>query len=310
MIYLLQHAQSEQSQGFAVVFKQIDVPRREHAQHACGASPEDKSLVKKTPRRARIGSLLAIIAGTVLLSGCSNDTELGRIGFPAPATQEGPRMLSLWQGSWIAAGIVGVLVWGLLIWAIVVYRRREGDTYPAQTRYNVPIEIAYTIAPLIMILGLFYFTARDQAILTKVSADNTHSVNVVGWRWSWAFNYTEEGAYDVGTPGERPVLWLPVDEKVKFVLTSPDVIHSFWVPAFLMKMDVVPGRHNTFEVTPNKLGTYAGKCAELCGVDHSRMLFEVKVVTRAEYDAHIADLKLRGQVGSLDNGRSPIAGES
>jgi len=266
--------------------------------------------VEKTPRRVRIGALLAISAVGSLLSGCSNDTQMGRIGFPAPATAEGPRIVSLWQGSWIAATIVGVLVWGLLIWAIVVYRRREGDGYPEQTRYNIPIEIAYTIAPLIMILGLFYFTARDQAILTKVSNDNTHSVNVVGWRWSWAFNYTEEGVYDVGTPGERPVLWLPVDEKVKFVLTSPDVIHSFWVPAFLMKMDVVPGRHNTFEVTPNKLGTYAGKCAELCGVDHSRMLFEVKIVSRAEYDAHISDLKARGQVGSLDNGRSPVAGES
>ena len=75
-----------------------------------------------------------------------------------------------------------------------------------------------------------------------------------------------------------------------------------------MKMDVVPGRHNTFEVTPNKLGTYAGKCAELCGADHSRMLFDVKVVNRADYDAHIADLKARGQVGLLDTGRSPEAG--
>ena len=76
-----------------------------------------------------------------------------------------------------------------------------------------------------------------------------------------------------------------------------------------MKMDVIPGRHNTFQATPNKLGTYAGKCAELCGVDHSRMLFNVKVVSRAEYDAHIAELKAKGQTGALDNGRSPLAGE-
>jgi cytochrome c oxidase subunit 2 len=77
-----------------------------------------------------------------------------------------------------------------------------------------------------------------------------------------------------------------------------------------MKMDVVPGRRNAFQVTPNKLGDYAGKCAELCGVDHSRMLFDVKVVTRAQYDAHIADLKSRGQIGTLDNGRSEVAGVS
>jgi cytochrome c oxidase subunit 2 len=229
---------------------------------------------------------------------------------PAPATQEGPRILLLWQGSWIAAMVVAVLVWGLLIWAIVAYRRRDGDGYPRQTRYNLPIEILYTVAPLIMILALFYFTARDQTILTRVTNDATHKVNVVGWRWSWAFNYLDEGVYDVGTPAQRPVLWLPVDEKVTFELTSPDVIHSFWIPAFLMKMDVVPGRRNAFQVTPNKLGDYAGKCAELCGVDHSRMLFDVKVVTRAQYDAHIADLKSRGQIGTLDNGRSEVAGVS
>ena len=256
---------------------------------------------------------LAVLTGSALaLSGCSNasDSEWGRIGMPAPVTKEGPRTLLLWQGSWLAAMIVAVLVWGLLIWAIIAFRRKDGDGYPRQTRYNVPIEILYTVAPLIMILALFYFTARDQAILTKVDNSNTHTVNVVGWRWSWAFNYKDEAAYDVGTPGQRPTLWLPVDEKVKFVLTSPDVIHSFWVPAFLTKLDVIPGRQNEFEVTPDKVGTYAGKCAELCGVEHSGMIFDVKVVSRAEYDAHIADLKKAGQTGSLDNGRSIVAGVS
>jgi cytochrome c oxidase subunit 2 len=229
---------------------------------------------------------------------------------PEPATEEAPRILSLWQGSWIAAWIVGALVWALLIWAIVKYRRREGDALPEQTKYNVPIEILYTVAPLIMILAMFFFVARDQAALTTVKNDQKHTVNVVGFRWSWAFNYLEEGAYEIGTPGERPVLWLPADEKVQFKLTSPDVIHSFWVPAFLMKMDIVPGRENVFEATPNKLGMFPGKCAELCGVDHARMIFDVKVVTRAEYDAHIQELKAKGQTGVVDSGRAQIAGES
>ena len=258
----------------------------------------------------RVFAALIIGLGVASISGCSTDTQLGRFGMPAPATEEAPRIVSLWQGSWIAALVVGVIVWGLLIWAIVVYRRREGDGLPEQTKYNIPIEIFYTIAPLIMIAAMFYFTQRDQAILTKVDNSQKHSVNVVGWRWSWGFNYMEEGVYDLGTPGERPILWLPVDEKVKFQLTSPDVIHSFWVPAFLMKMDVIPGRQNEFAVTPNKLGTFAGKCAELCGADHARMLFDVKVVTRAEYDAHIAELKAKGQTGVLDSGRSKVAGES
>ena len=81
---------------------------------------------------------------------------------------------------------------------------------------------------------------------------------------------------------------LPVDETIQFNLHSPDVIHSFWVPGFLFKMDVIPGRDNHFELTPTASGTFAGKCAELCGVYHSRMLFNVKVVSEDEYDSYLA----------------------
>jgi cytochrome c oxidase subunit 2 len=214
-------------------------------------------------------------------------------------------MLNLWTGSWIAAMAVGLLVWGLIIWSIIVFRRRRHDTgAPVQFRYNLPVEIMYTVIPLIMVGGLFFFTARDQIELTRVTDEQDLTVNVVGFRWSWVFNYLDENAYDIGTPGQDPVLYLPVDEKVQFELTSPDVIHSFWVPTFLFKMDVVPGRTNRFEVTPNKEGTFLGKCAELCGVDHSRMLFTVKVVPRAEFDAHMQELRQKGQFGQLTTGRT------
>ena len=182
-------------------------------------------------KRKRLGLGLTALASVLLLTSCSSETELGRIGMPEPATEEAPRILSLWQGSWIASMFVGVLVWALLIWAIIAYRRKDGDKLPEQTKYHVPLEVMYTVIPLIMILALFWFTARDQKILTENPGDQKHSVNVVGWRWSWGFNYIEEGAYDVGTPGERPVLWLPVDEKVKFSLTSPATLSSLPNPA-------------------------------------------------------------------------------
>ena len=124
-----------------------------------------------------------------------------------------------------------------------------------------------------------------------------------GFRWSWGFNYVEEGVYDVGTPGNRPVLWLPVDERARFELVSPDVAHGFWVPDFLFKMDVIPGRMNKFELTPNKLGLFPGKCTELCGLDHARMLFDVKVVSRAEFEAHMDELRAMGQTGVFAQGR-------
>jgi len=201
------------------------------------------------------------------------------------------------------------VTWGLMLWAAVAYRRRHKNDVPEQTKYNIPIEILYTVVPLIMILGLFWFTAKDQSEILAVSNDQQHTVNVVAYRWNWGFNYLDEDTYTVGTPNLPATLVLPVNEKVRFELTSPDVIHSFWVPSFLFKMDVIPGKTNVFELTPNKVGTYAGKCAELCGVDHSRMLFNVKVVEKAEYDAYIAGLKASGQTGLLVTGRSNDHGQ-
>jgi cytochrome c oxidase subunit II len=217
---------------------------------------------------------------------------------PEPVTDSGRRILSLWQGSWIAAWIVGAFVWGLILWAVVAYRRR-GDHLPAQTRYNVPIEVLYTVVPLIIVAVLFYFTARDQTEIMAISGDDreVHVVNVNAIRWSWQFNYAEAGpdATVTGTPQQAPTLYLPVGERVRFVLTTSDVNHSFWVPAFLMKLDHIAGRVNQFEVTPEKEGTFPGRCAELCGRDHSRMLFQVKVVSPDEYQRQIALVK--GQQG-------------
>lgn len=259
----------------------------------------------------RIGALVA--AGSALtLSACSQEARESalRLGFPEPATAEGWVILNLWQGAWIVAIPIALLVIGLLFAAIILYRRKHDDEVPVQTRYNIPIEVLYTAVPLVIVLGLFYFTARDQVELTKISGEHNHTVNVVAFKWSWAFNYLDYGVYEIGTPAEPPVLYLPINEKVKFELNSPDVIHSFWIPAFLTKMDVIPGRMNVFEVTPNKLGEYAGKCAELCGVDHSRMLFNVKVVSEEEFKAHIAQLRDKGQEGKLDTGRIVTRGNT
>lgn len=257
-------------------------------------------------RRVGVGAAAALVLLTA--TGCTAN-EAFFFDLPDPASEQAPITQNLWNGAWIAAWAVGVLTWGLMLFAFFVYRRRKNSPeLPEQTRYNIPIEVLYTVVPLILIIGLFYFTARDQAELTAVRNDEDLTVNVVGWRWSWGFNYLDEDVYEAGTPGVPPTLVLPVDEKVRFELTSPDVIHSFWVPAWLFKMDVIPGRTNVFEVTPNKIGTFAGKCAELCGVDHSRMLFNVKVVERAEYDAFIAELKAKGQTGLLETGRTTDEG--
>ena len=262
--------------------------------------------------RLRRPRALVIVLGTVaaagLLSGCTAN-EAFFFDMPEPASKEAHLILNLWNGSWLAAWGVGIVTWGLMLWAAVAYRRRHKNEVPEQTAYNLPVELLYTIVPLIMILGLFWFTARDQSELLTMENDQAQTVNVVAYRWNWGFNYLDEDVYAVGSPAQIAVLVLPVNEKVRFELTSPDVIHSFWVPDFLFKMDVIPGKTNAFELTPDKIGTYPGRCAELCGVEHSSMLFTVKVVERAEFDAYVEQLRAQGQSGLLDTGRSTDEGQ-
>jgi len=252
--------------------------------------------------------VLALVLGGLVYWAYKYD-----FGFPNGISEQSAITMHFWNGTWVAAFAVGILTWGLMIFAAVAYRRRRGDAIPRQLRYNIPIEVMYTVMPIAMVLAIVYFTVRDEAQLTKVSNDQQQTVQVTGFRWSWNFYYKNADVYDTGLPTldqpGMPTLYLPVNQKVQFKLGSPDVIHSFWVPQFLFKMDVVPGRINTFEVTPNQLGTFAGKCAEYCGTDHSRMLFNVKVVDQADFDAHMAELKAKGQTGDPDSGRTSAAAQ-
>nr|WP_148220947.1 cytochrome c oxidase subunit II [Xylanimonas cellulosilytica] len=265
------------------------------------------------------------IAGAVavLASGCASDT-VKRGYLPGYAdgevTNRTEGITSLWVGSWVAALAVGLITWGLMLWCVAAYRkRRDDDQLPVQTRYHVPLELMYVIVPLAMVLVLFYHTDRVMTEVTSVSGEADVHVQVIGKQWSWDFNYLDDGVYDTGqhlidvggqtaedqldgAPGTStalPTLYLPVGETVEFTLDSRDVIHSFWIPAFLYKQDMIPGHTNTFEVVPEREGTYAGKCAELCGQWHSGMLFNVKVVSRAEYDARMDELRALGQTGEL-----------
>jgi len=270
--------------------------------------PHEKS---RSRRRAGRWTALFFAPVAIALSGCTAEVERGWLPSTPETTNQTGRIMSLWVGSWIAALLVGVLVWGLMIWCIVAYARRRDETgYPAQIRYHVPLEIMYTVIPVMMIAVLFVFTIRDDSAIADVSAEPDVNIEVVGKQWSWNFNYLDSGVYEVGLQGELdgkpgvleelPTLYLPVDQRVEFTLVSQDVIHSFWVPSFLYKMDIIPGVRNRFQVVPQREGFFKGKCAELCGEYHSEMLFNVRVVSQAEFDTHMAELRAKKQVGSLD----------
>jgi cytochrome c oxidase subunit II len=242
---------------------------------------------------------VGVVALMISLSACSTsqwDKTFG-FGWPEGITTQAHRVRGLWTWSIVAALIVGVLVWGLIFWACIAYRRRDGEL-PRQTKYNLPIEALYTVVPFIIVAVLFYYTAVTQNYVTttKPAADTT--VSVTAFKWNWQFSYdgvqdprTNQAVYTVGTANEIPVLVVPVNQNVRFRVNSNDVIHSFWVPDTLFKRDVFPAatknQNNVFQLRPEVEGTYVGRCAELCGTYHSQMNFEMRVVSASDYQRYL-----------------------
>jgi cytochrome c oxidase subunit II len=289
-------------------------------------SPNDRAAGHGAPHRGArrrlirrwLPSAALFFALATLTAGC-NSTTVENLGLRNPLTTQAKLIVSLWQGSWIAAIGVGALVWGAILWAVIFHRKR-GEAIPHQVRYNLPIEILYTVVPFIMVGILFYFTARDENKITALSKHPDVIVDVTGWQWSWEFQYPQyavknsaNGVTEVGymwngelgqasNTSKLPLLEIPAHETVRFNLNSNDVVHSFWILPFDFKRDVLPGHPNHFEVTPTAT-LYSGpdtigRCSELCGLYHSRMLFRIKIVTPAQFKAWItAQQKLQNASG-------------
>lgn len=226
------------------------------------------------------------------------------MALPKGASTDTDSLFGLWLGAWLAVGVTFALVFALIIWSTIRYRRRSEDYVPVQIRYHLPIEMLYTAAPVVAVAVFFFHTVDVQNKINDQSATPDHTITVVGQKWAWTFDYMKEDAvggqsvFDPGTPDDFADLYLPVGERVRFELRSVDVIHSFWIPEFYRKLDVVPGEKNSFDVTPDREGTYTGFCAELCGMYHSRMRFDVHVVSPEEYDQHMRELRSEGNVGA------------
>ena len=248
-----------------------------------GRPPGERRTGRRLVRLAALGSV------ALLATGCTGEpAKWSRGGFPAPVTVQGKSVLHLWQGTLIASLIVGGLVIGMIVWAAIFFRRRGDDHIPRQVRYNLPIEVLYTFIPIVVVSVLFYFTAIGENNEDAINNKPALQLGVVGFQWSWQFNYLGSDLSITGRPGQPPQLVLPIGEQVHFYLTSPDVIHSFWVVPFLFKRDVIPDHPNHFAITATQTGTYTGHCSELCGLYHARMLFTLKVVTPQQFQAYMA----------------------
>lgn len=245
-----------------------------------------------TTRKSRVLRLGLVITPMVLaLSGCS---KVSTLGFPEGVSSVNDVSLSLWQGAWIAAGVVGVVTLILILWPAVFHRAKASKgEFPKQTQYNVPVEIVYTVIPFIIIAVMFYFTAVKENEIVEKSPAVAHEITVNGIQWSWQFGYPEAGekAIVTGTPEKPPTLVVPVGERVRYTITASDVVHGFWIPAFMIQMQNLPGVTNHLEFTANKIGEFPGRCNILCGRSHSQMLFKVKVVSQADYQKYLETLK-------------------
>jgi len=247
----------------------------------------------RTKRYVRVAALIA--PALLLLSGCSfNSDDISGMGFPKGVSSVNDISLSLWQGAWIAAAVVGVFTLILILWPAVFHRAKPSKgEFPKQTQYNIPIEILYTVIPFIIVAVLFYFTAIKETEIVDKTSPVKHEITVEGIQWSWQFGYPEAGdkAVVTGTPAQPPTLYLPQGEKVRFTLTANDVVHGFWIPAFMIQMQNLPGEINHLQFTANKLGEFPGRCNILCGRNHTQMIFKVKVVTPENYQKYLDSLK-------------------
>lgn len=241
-------------------------------------------------------SALALVGVALLVAGC----------VPTPVTAEGRDVSRLYTIYLALAAVVAAIVVGLTTFAVVRYRGRR-DVLPVQTRGSVRLEAFWTALPAVTVVVLFVLGFVTLVRVDATDATPGAEVHVSAFRWGWSFTYPADGVTvnGIGAPG--PEIVVPVDEPVRFRLTAADVVHAFYVPEFLLKRDMYPGRENVFQVTIEEPGTYRGQCAEFCGLYHSKMPFAVRAVPRPEYDAWLAAQPRGGNPAASAPIGSPIA---
>ena len=226
---------------------------------------------------AGLRRLVPPAAALLLFTAC-------RFGAPAGATVQGKSIANLYHLMFYIAIGVGGLVYLLIGWCIVRYRRKS-EELPPQTRYHIPLEVTYTVVPILIVVAIFVVTYTTEVPIDRVSGDPPVTIDVTAFQWQWRFSYPQYGIQVVGTPQKFPTMVVPVGQTVLINLRAQDVIHAFFVPDFLFKRDAIPGKLNQFDFEVDQAGTYLGECAEFCGLDHADMVFYVKAVSPSQFRA-------------------------
>jgi len=259
-------------------------------------------------RRGRWGLALVGVAA-VVLTACSPSNSQN---VASPHGTQAHRINNLIQPIWGIAIAIGLLVVGAVVFAAIRYRRRPGDDgRPKQIHGNLGLEIAWTLIPAVILIGIAVPTI-SLIFKTDATPSSAMPVTVIGKQWWWEFQYP-------GSNGQKPVvvadeLHIPTNTNVYLTLTACDpslpygvnngpgcnVIHSFWVPELAGKTDVVPGRLNHMTLRADSPGTFLGQCSQYCGLSHANMRFRVIVQSPSDFDAWLASQR-QGPAVTLAN---------
>ena len=245
--------------------------------------------MKSSRSRRRFAVAGAALTGLALLAGCANDAPQDTW---QPAGPNAQKIDDLQRPVFLVAGIVGVIVFAAIAYALVKFRDR-GQAIPEQTHGKPALEITLTVIPVLILIGVGIPTATT--ILDLAKTDDTEMViNVTGQQWWWEYDYPATGdnadkfgiSSPIVTSGQ---IVIPENTKVLLRISSRDVIHSYWIPKLNGKKDAVPGRVHLLRLEGSRPGIYAGQCTEFCGLSHAYMRMEAVVLKRADYDQWVAN---------------------
>ena len=207
-----------------------------------------------------------------------------------PVTEQGRAAKDLYDSFALIAAVIFTVVAGLIGFSIVRFRKKSGDeTLPEQFHTNTKLEVLWFAIPQVIVIGLFIGSVVVLDDTDRVRDRTDVTIDVTAFQWGWRFEYEGTGMALESLPDARATIVIPVGETIAFNLSSHDVIHSFYVPEFFVKRDVVPGRTNRLEVIVDQIGTYTARCAEFCGLLHDSMDFTVEVVDGAGFEKWLSN---------------------
>jgi cytochrome c oxidase subunit 2 len=268
-------------------------------------SPPPHTSQKSTSRRSRRRLAAATVAlGAILLTGC----QLPTFGAYKGATSQGRATFHLWQGFFIAGLIVGGVVFILILYVVIRYRRRS-DEMPRQTQYHTLTEIIYTVLPILTVIGLFIATVIVENQVDAISPNPATEIHVYAFQWGWEFQY-DNGVKVIGQTTDAPTMVVPSNATVHIWLRSYDVIHGFYVPEFNFSRYASPGYWTDFNINVFHNGVYRGQCTQLCGLYHSIMFFNVRAVSAPAFQTWLRTTRdfqraHPGSIGQLPSSLHP-----